>query len=99
MQSQQPDWQRYSGIILMRACISCQHYEQIGWDNDEHCLYQDWWKKTKQNGRVQYGQCHKNGNEVFCTEICPHYLQEEGIETIAKPNRPAARQQCQQQLI
>ncbi|MCV6588020.1 MAG: hypothetical protein OIF57_03165 [Marinobacterium sp.] len=93
-----PDWQRCSGITLMRACISCQHYEYIGWDNDPHCPNQNWGYR-KGNNRLQYGKCHKNGNEVFCTEICPHYLQDEGVLITELPNRPAARQPVQQALI
>lgn len=85
-------------ITLPKACISCTNYEPKGKKEDPHTPFSEriLYSKTM---RVQYGQCNKHCKEVFCTEICNAYEQDELVDVVEVGNRPEPMVPHQENLI
>ncbi|WP_379945101.1 hypothetical protein OZ656_06250 [Marinobacter sp. LM1] len=79
------------------ACISCEHYSQVGHDDDKHCPFTNRWGET--HGRTSYGQCDLHGQEVFATEICNSHEPEPFVELVDVTNRPEPRAAIQERLL
>lgn len=78
-------------ITFPKACCSCQHYTPIGFKDDEHCphAYKNCLgKETGKKTRTRFGRCKLNKANVFMTEICASYKQEECINVVPVQNRP-----------
>lgn len=84
-------------ITMPKSCISCQNYEHKGMANDEHCPHTN--RLGEQKSRTKYGKCTAHKTEVFITEICNQYHQEELINVQVVTNRPTAKQTRQERLI
>lgn len=89
-----------NAIQMPKACISCKHYEHVGFDQDEHCPFKSNLPKSRPtSGKTQYGQCIAHGEEVFATQICNGYMQDEGVEVVEVTNRPEPRVIFQEPLM
>ncbi|WAM50340.1 hypothetical protein [Vreelandella venusta] len=73
-----------------KACVSCQHYEHQGFDEDKHCPFQRSGLKEKPT-RTPYGQCSRHGVQVFATQICNAHALDPHIECFDVVNRPEPR--------
>lgn len=81
----------FTQITMPKACISCQNYTGKGFKEDEHCPFYGRWGYENQT-RTQYGHCSVTKTNVFMTEICPNYVQEECVEVVEVENRPTPMQ-------
>lgn len=79
------------------SCISCQNYQHKGMAHDEHCPHVNSWGEAKT--KTRYGKCMVHKTEVFITEICSLYLQEELINVVQVPVRPSPKQVRQELLF
>ncbi|MER2492359.1 hypothetical protein [Catenovulum sediminis] len=79
-------------ITMPKACCSCQNYTPKGFKEDEHCPFYDGVVYKTRKTRTRYGVCSKTKTDVFMTEICPNYKQEECIGVVEVENRPAPMQ-------
>lgn len=85
-------------IEMPKACISCTSYEPKGKKEDKHTPFAQtiFYSQTK---RVQYGQCNKHCKDVFCTEICSGYEQDDLVDVFEVANRPEPMNQHQEKLF
>lgn len=85
-------------IALPKACISCTSYEPKGKKEDPHTPFREsiLYSQTK---RVQYGQCNKHCKDVFCTEICTNYNQDDLVDVFEVDNRKKPMNPHQEKLL
>ncbi|WMS91368.1 hypothetical protein [Pseudoalteromonas sp. HL-AS1] len=80
-----------SKVLMPMACISCQAFCPKGFAEDQHSPFITKFDKPKP--KTQYGQCGKNNNSVFATEICNGYQQEPNANVFTVTNRTQPKQQ------
>jgi len=84
-------------LQMPRSCISCEHYQHIGHDNDKHCPFRD--RHGETHGKTSFGRCDLHGHEVFATEICNSHEPEPFVELVTVTNRPEPRAVIQERLL
>lgn len=74
---------------MPRACVSCEHYQQLGSAQDAHCPF-------PRSTQTPYGRCQHHGVEVFATQICNQHTADPLIECVDFTNRPEPRSPIQE---
>ena len=80
-----------------KACVSCQQYAHIGFDEDKHCPFQQRSSLQQKPSRTPYGRCDRHGVQVFATQICNAHAPDPQIKCFDVINRPEPRvitQEC-----
>ncbi|MCP1316412.1 hypothetical protein [Halomonas sp. 707B3] len=78
---------------MPKACVSCDHYQQVGKDYDTHCPFPD---RYRLEGQTPYGRCKHHGVEVFATQVCGAHQHDPLIECVDVTNRPEPRAPIQE---
>lgn len=84
---------------MPKACISCQHYSNVGYDEDVHCPFTRQSASAPKPTRTPYGHCDRHGCEVFATQLCNSYLVEPFVFPKEVTNRPEPRVAIQERLL
>ncbi|GBL02960.1 hypothetical protein [Glaciecola sp. KUL10] len=86
-------------ISMPLACISCDHYNHIGWRADEQSPYKENYSSRSKN-RTQYGNCSKHNCQVFGTQVCSsHQFCDKTMKVHVVVNRKDALESIQESLI
>ena len=78
-------------MLSPKACISCQQYQHLGFDQDKHCPFENTHSLQQKPERTPYGRCDRHQMEVFATQICTSHESEPHIECFEVSNRPEPR--------
>lgn len=82
-----------------RACVSCDHYQQVGKDHDSHCPFPVRSSLEGKPTKTPYGKCRHHGVEVFATQVCGAHAPDPMIECIDVTNRPEPRTPIQEGMV
>lgn len=94
---QPAEHERDKFLRMPKACISCVHYEPLGFDDDEHCPFPPRpYSVDSKPGRTPYGSCNVHMAEVFATEICGAHEPEPQVMLAPVQNRPEPRNPIQE---
>ncbi|MGQ7253933.1 hypothetical protein [Vreelandella titanicae] len=74
-----------------KACVSCQQYQHLGFDEDKHCPFQQRSSLQQKPSRTPYGRCDRHCVQVFATQICNAHAPDPHIECFDVSNRPEPR--------
>lgn len=74
-----------------KACVSCQQYAHLGFDEDKHCPFTQQSSLQQKPSRTPYGRCDRHGVQVFATQICNAHAPDPHIECFDVSNRPEPR--------
>ena len=81
---------------MPRACVSCEHYQHLGKDHDDHCPFPTRSALERKSTQTPYGRCQHHGVEVFATQICNQHTADPLIKCIDVTNRPEPRAPIQE---
>ncbi|MEL7893462.1 hypothetical protein [Vreelandella neptunia] len=74
-----------------RACVSCQQYQHLAFDEDKHCPFQQRSSLQQNPSRTPYGRCDRHDVQVFATQICNAHAPDPHIACFDVINRPEPR--------
>ncbi|MGP8288977.1 hypothetical protein ACT3OH_01760 [Vreelandella zhanjiangensis] len=82
-----------------KACVSCQQYAHLGFDEDKHCPFAMHSSLQHKPSRTPYGRCDRHGVQVFATQICNSHTPDPHIECFEATNRPEPRVAIQESML
>ncbi|MDX1816076.1 MAG: hypothetical protein R3180_00045 [Marinobacter sp.] len=85
-------------MTMPKACISCVHYQNLGWKHDQHCPFKADFASSPAKTRTPFGHCDLHRSNVFATEICNSHHTEPFVKTTAVQNRPEPMTPIQERL-